>query len=325
MQYTNDGIGSEWGIFGSEGTLLESLKTSNAYMRVTVDNLSTAQNNSNNKKLFKSGHITMGGYDFRATGNLVLKVLTLPSGSTPGTAIAVYNVPDGSQSTASLDLTLTYKDAWGREFRVVGLSDYCFADSESGLFKLPSSITKLPNHCFEGNNTITSFSDITMSDITEMGDYAFANCQQFNPKTLPAQITKLSNSVFEGCTGITEMTLPTTLTSMGDRVFAGCENLAGVKIPWGVTSLGAALFSGCKKLIDVWIPSSVTSIAVDKNKDGMFWGCEKISRVFMNIRTPMATSPDDSKFSPYRAYLLTVYVPKGSVNAYRQHNNYKHI
>lgn len=344
--YDNGGV--ETGIFGSEGTVIVTLKSSNAYLRVPIADLSTAQNDKNTKKLFKSGHITMGGYDFLASNNLALKVLTLPSGNTPGTAIAVYKVPDGSETPNPVDLTKTYKDAWGREFRVVGLSDYCFAESKAHHFTLPSTVTTLPNHCFDGNRGLLSFNDIVSSGLTEIGDYALANCTLLDPKTLPTTVTKLGNSVFEGCPRMSEMTLPNTLTEMGDRVFAncqnmesvklsynlkrvgnetfsGCESLTGVKIPWGVTSLGYGLFSGCKKLIDVWIPSSVTSIAVDKKKDGMFWGCEKLSRVFMNIRTPLATSPDDKNFSPYRGDLLRVYVPKGSVKAYSTHDNYQKV
>ena len=330
-----------------DGTKLVS-NVSNAYLRVPLQSLEKYKNRVLIATQFKDGHITAGGYDFLGSSNLALTVNKLPSGSDAGTTTAVYKAHEAGDNTDAIDLSVNCKDAWDREFRVTSLSDSCFAGTLAGHVTLPKTIDILPNHCFDGNRGLLSFNDIVSSGLTEIGDYALANCTLLDPKTLPTTVTKLGNSVFEGCPRMSEMTLPNTLTEMGDRVFAncqnmesvklsynlkrvgnetfsGCESLTGVKIPWGVTSLGYGLFSGCKKLIDVWIPSSVTSIAVDKKKDGMFWGCEKLSRVFMNIRTPLATSPDDKNFSPYRGDLLRVYVPKGSVKAYSTHDNYQKV
>ena len=272
--------------------------------------LADSYKNANYWKQFKG--FTDFGYDF-ANGYTRYTVLTS-------------NTAEITIFTHTSDLRASVTDDVGNTYTVTSIGAYaCDPNGEASIITGDFScntITNVGDYAFQDCKRLTS---ISLPNVKTIGEGAFYGCSGLQTMTLPNTVTTLGDYAFTNCQSLTSVKLSYNLKRVGNETFSGCESLTGVKIPWGVTSLGYGLFSGCKKLIDVWIPSSVTSIAVDKKKDGMFWGCEKLSRVFMNIRTPLATSPDDKNFSPYRGDLLRVYVPKGSVKAYSTHDNYQKV
>lgn len=340
-----------------DGTKLVS-NVSNAYLRVPLQSLEKYKNRVLIATQFKDGHITAGGYDFLGSSNLALTVNKLPSGSDAGTTTAVYKAHEAGDNTDAIDLSVNCKDAWDREFRVTSLSDSCFAGTLAGHVTLPKTIDILPNHCFDGCFTLTSFADIDMPGVEFIGNYVFAHCQSFNPKTLPEKIQTLGDGAFQECTAMTEMTLPATLTyagnmlfqgctklekvklspslpRLGHRMFHGCESLKSVDIPWGVKTLGTMLFWACSSLEDVHIPSSVTTVELQDedglNSGGMFFYCKQLKKVVMNIRKPLKLSAsDDALFGndigtsgPETS--AKFYVPKGCAAAYRNSSFYKKV
>lgn len=331
----------------------------NAYLRVPVGCVNQYKNaKAWGGSAFKTDNITAGGYDFLGSSNLALTVNQLPSGSNAGTTTAVYKAHEAGDNTDAIDLSVNCKDAWDREFRVTSLSDSCFAGTLAGHVTLPKTIDILPNHCFDGCFTLTSFADIDMPGVEFIGNYVFAHCQSFNPKTLPEKIQTLGDGAFQECTAMTEMTLPATLTyagnmlfqgctklekvklspslpRLGHRMFHGCESLKSVDIPWGVKTLGTMLFWACSRLEDVHIPSSVTTVELQDedglNSGGMFFYCKQLKKVVMNIRKPLKLSAsDDALFGndigtsgPETS--AKFYVPKGCAAAYRNSSFYKKV
>ena len=309
-------IDNDWtvySIFGSSSVAIfwEKVKSSNCYLRVPVGQVEQAKDKYEYKNQFKSDHITDGGLDFATQSDFGLTVTSLPSGSSNGTATAVYLPHLGGNKV--VNVTGTFTDAWGRKFDVTAIGDSLFAGSNVTEVTLPSNVTKLPNYCFA---YCTAYNPNSLpARITELGDGVFEGCTGLSEMTLTSKVTKIGDRVFAGCKGMTRVELSPSLTRVGTETFAGCENLGTVRIPWGVTSLGAALFSGCTNLGIITIPSSVTSIDVDKKKGGMIDGCKKLRRLVMNIKTPLPLS-SDSHYSSADA-LFDLYVPKGSVTAYK--------
>ena len=98
--------------------------------------------------------------------------------------------------------------------------------------------------------------EIDGKPVTEIGDYAFADCTGLTSITIPASVTSIGNYAFYDCTGLTSVTILDGVTSIGYSAFNGCTGLTSVAIPKSVTSIGEAAFYYC---------TGLESIVVDKN------------------------------------------------------------
>ena len=63
------------------------------------------------------------------------------------------------------------------------------------------------------------------SSVTQIGDYAFRDCNNIHKLVIPDSVTSIGNSAFYGCSGIDSLWLGSGLTSIGDAVFHGCSSL----------------------------------------------------------------------------------------------------
>ena len=183
--------------------------------------------------------------------------------------------------------------------------------------------------------------DLTIPDnITFIGNYAFYKCSGLTSVTIPNGVTSIGGSAFEGCSGLTSVTIPNSVTSIGYRAFFGCSGLTSVAIPNSVTSIGSSAFSYCCGLTSIVIPNNVTSIdhyaflgcsgltsvtipnSVTSIGDWAFSGCSGLtSIVSLNSNPPSVTY--SSTFTNVDKNNCIVWVPKGSLSAYKGANVWK--
>lgn len=99
----------------------------------------------------------------------------------------------------------------------------------------------------------------TNDRVTQIGEYAFANCTEITDINLPNVINIGYNS-FCGCTKLKAISLPHCQVAGGSS-FYGCSNLEAVSLPschtLGTSALGSA-FWGCSKLSQVSLPLVTT-------------------------------------------------------------------
>lgn len=141
------------------------------------------------------------------------------------------------------------------------------------------------------------------SNVTKIGNYAFASCTSLTSITIPNSVTTIGDAAFFGCTSLKSITIPNSVTEMGDRVFYGCTSMDGFygkfasednrfliidgemvtfapyglteySIPNSVTTIGEFAFMYCDNLTSVTIPNSVTSIG-----SGAFYGCSSLTSI----------------------------------------------
>ena len=100
-------------------------------------------------------------------------------------------------------------------------------------------------------------------------------------------VYKHEQYAFYGCSGLTSLTLPSGVTEIGWYAFKGCSGLTSLTIPSSVTWIGLEAFSGCSGLTSIYVyPENLPELGTD-----IFTGCN--------------------------AQNCTVYVPKGTVDAYK--------
>ena len=110
------------------------------------------------------------------------------------------------------------------------------------------------------------------SNVTIIGDWAFAYCSSLTSITLPTGVTSIGNYAFHGCSSLTSLTLPTGVTSIGESAFSNCSSLTSITLPEGVTSIGNYAFYGCSSLTSLTLPAGLTSIG-----ERAFWGCSSLT------------------------------------------------
>lgn len=113
---------------------------------------------------------------------------------------------------------------------------------ENGHFNCPDYVTSIGRAAFKScANLITSIS--LPQGLTEIGPWAFTNCNQLTKITLPQQITVIGANAFSGCTKLTEFSFPQSVTKIPLYMFSYCDNLTIITLPQGLTDI-EHLFGG---------------------------------------------------------------------------------
>lgn len=143
----------------------------------------------------------------------------------------------------------------------------------------------------------------------KLGDYVFNGCSGLTSLTLPSCVTKIGCYALFNCIGLTSLTLPSSVTEIGEHAFLNCRGLTNFTIPSGVTKIGAGAFFCCYGLISLTIPSSVTAIGSQAFND-----CSGLTSIYVYMEKLPETG--SNLFLGCDEKNCTVYVPKGTGNAY---------
>ena len=93
--------------------------------------------------------------------------------------------------------------------------------------------------------------EIVIGDnITEIGNYAFANFGNLKKVTVGSNVSRIGNDAFRGCSNLDSfITLtPGSVTALGSSAFYNCESIPELYLP-NVTSIGTEAFVGCQWLV----------------------------------------------------------------------------
>jgi len=160
------------------------------------------------------------------------------------------------------------------------------------------------------------------NSVTNIGEQAFSSCTSLSSITIPNSVTSIGNSAFDGCSSLSSINVDAANTHYAsvDGVLFNYAKDTLIQCPVGntrttytipnsVTSIGNEAFSWCTSLCSITIPNSVTSIG-----DGAFFSCHSLTSITCYTITPPTCGY-------YCFYYVTksipLYVPEGSINAYK--------
>lgn len=244
--------------------------------------------------------------------------------STTGEIVTPY---DNSVFGANI-ISNVYEDGVGTitfdgKVTIIGESAFKLCSNLASI-TIPESVTKIGNRAFYSCSNLTTIS--IPKNVVAIDDHAFHECIELSsPIIIPEGVSEIAPRIFYGCSKLTTVSIPSSVTKIGDSAFYKCEKLDLVTIPEGVTQIGMHAFMFCKSLTTITIPSRVSIIG-----ENAFSVCYSLSSAYIKCSYPpqierlMPWEPDifgdDSDIEKSN---LRIYVPRASVNKYKEASSWR--
>ena len=203
---------------------------------------------------------------------------------------------------------------------------------------IPSHLRKMYDCIFYNCLEVSPSVAILPETVEILDGAAYYGLSTIEEVVVPKNVRVLRGA-FKGMAGLRKATILTDkLTEIGDDAFFWCSALEEVNIPDGITRIGEGAFFWNLRLRKINIPSTVTRI--EKNAfdsapldsidipagvtfigRNAFWNNRNLKKVYSRPVMPPITNEwtDESSYLPFlnSADEATLYVPKGSADAYR--------
>lgn len=213
---------------------------------------------------------------------------------------------------------------------------------------IPSSVRSISGDAFRGAQSLREVAYENGSILTNIGNYAFADCPALTTVSLPKSVTNIGNyafaydssltsfdveeflnaeidkttltiggHAFDGCVGLQTVTMPKHLASIGTYAFANTSGLRTVIFPadCAVASFDTYAFAA-SGLTTITLPASIGSVG-----NYAFANCASLKSVHLTRTTAnysSITTTYDNVFYGIRSAFVKVYVPE---TMYAQYGN----
>ena len=197
------------------------------------------------------------------------------------------------------------------QYGVVGDNVYQFEESEKWVNKAKSSFKFVAKYN-DGNANVIECN--TSNELSSGGTQpSHLSNNAMTEAYIGDCVTSIGESAFRYCSGLTSVTIGNGVTNIGVGAFNNCRSLTSINIHDSVTNIGFGAFENCFSFTSVTIPNSVTNIG-----DVAFYFCSGLTSVTVNATTPPTLGA--SVFNSTNN--CPIYVPSGSVNAYKSATNW---
>lgn len=136
-------------------------------------------------------------------------------------------------------------------------------DKNTTTIKIPASVIKIDSSVFEGCKYIEKVTFVGDKKLTEIGNYAFKNCEGLKTVSLPSSVKKIGKHAFYGCKKMQKFTIPSGVTEIKKSTFYNCASLNKVSMSKNVKLIEKYAFKKCTSLTSLTIYKKTTSIGAD--------------------------------------------------------------
>lgn len=152
-------------------------------------------------------------------------------------------------------------------------------EEEAGTYRIPDGFTEIGDSAFRGQNAIRKL--IIPASVRTIGNNAFRYCFSLEEVVFEenSELTSIGDYAFANCSNLTTVNLPNGLQTLNGYAFA-YSGLTEITIPRSVTQIDTYVFAYNKAL------KNVTVLAAFENQSGynganMFLGCGAIEEVVL--------------------------------------------
>lgn len=156
--------------------------------------------------------------------------------------------------------------------------------------------------------------------ITTLESQTFAHCSSLTSVTLPDDLTKIGSSAFWECTSLRTLGLPQSLAEIDKNAFVDCHSLETLRLPASVQSVGDYAFQRCYKLTHIACDATTPPAMGRYVFDGIG---HDVDIEHQAPRRLAPTADGDGETLPANVEKVTIYVPAGSVEAYKAADEWK--
>ena len=190
---------------------------------------------------------------------------------------------------------------------------YNCLDVSPSVAILPETVEILDGAAYYGLNTIE---EVVVPKNVRVLREAFEGMAGLRKATiLTDKLTEIGDDAFYWCSALEEVNIPDKITRIGEGAFFWNLRLRKINIPSTVTRIEKNAFDSAP-LDSIDIPAGVTFIGRNA-----FWNNRNLKKVYSRPVMPPITNEwtDESSYLPFlnSADEATLYVPKGSADAYR--------
>ena len=176
----------------------------------------------------------------------------------------------------------------------------------------------------------TSLETVDLGENSTLGNYLFRGCTALKDIDFK-NVSELGNGAFYGCTGLTELDL-NKFAQLGTNTFKGCSGLKSLSI-LKASKLDASTFNGCNAIETLVLPyewgadfkmtlsgtTQLRTLYIGENTASIpnktFVNNKNLFEIYSNTATP--PSIGTATFGSETYSYATLYVPQGSVDAYK--------
>ena len=147
-----------------------------------------------------------------------------------------------------------------------------FGGSTMTSIVIPDSVVEIGDEAFAECENLQSV--VIGNGVKTIGNNAFYCCESLSDITFGDSLESIGNLSFSACYALEELVLPDGLVTIGEQAFASCNSLKKVVIPGSVEFMGSMAFGACLVLDDLTIEQGVKSIG-----ESAFYRCEALTEV----------------------------------------------
>lgn len=232
----------------------------------------------------------------------------------------------------------------GNSLEVIGYSAFSGCSNLSKV-TIGNKVKTIERSAFQQCTLLSSI--VWGESLLVIENNAFSSCSSLTSITLPNTLVSIDYNAFAS-TGLTSINIPSSVAKIGTQAFSGCYDLKAItvdannpsccdidgvlcnktkqilyqypnakgsdyEIPNTITKIEKYAIYDCKNLISLTIPASVSSI--DSYAIG---NCNSLKKI-----TCLRTSPISVSFPYLNESNITLFVPKESVDAYKNASGWK--